>query len=162
MAADAGARSVFDDVVSGLIERRASASGVYAPRLIANHPGDTMGDVLGEELDNSDAFDMSVAFVSAETVRSLFEDFLSVAARGDGTRPSRLITSTKNHFNTPAAFWDLLRLKHAAGVDVRVWNGGGSACQEAQGRPFHPRDTSSPVVWRTGVATTTCTSAART
>lgn len=139
MAADAGARSVFDDVVSGLIERRASASGVYAPRLIANHPGDTMGDVLGEELDNSDAFDMSVAFVSAETVRSLFEDFLSVAARGDGTRPSRLITSTKNHFNTPAAFWDLLRLKHAAGVDVRVWKGGGSACQEAQGRPFHPK-----------------------
>ncbi|WP_420830225.1 DUF3427 domain-containing protein [Bifidobacterium phasiani] len=141
-----GTASVLEDVMSGLIERSADAPGIYAPRLIANHDGSTMGDVIGEELDNSDGFDMSVAFVSAGAVRSLFEDFKTNAERNDGARRSRLITSTKNHFNTPAAFWDLLRLKRVAGVDVRIWNGGtGGAGSSpaphtgAQGQPFHPK-----------------------
>lgn len=111
------------------------------PRLIANHPGNTMGDVIGEELENADSFDMSVAFVSAEAVKSLFEDFKSSAERNGGAQRSRLITSTKNHFNTPAAFWDLLRLKHVTGVDVRIWNGGTNRATQpgAQGQPFHPK-----------------------
>lgn len=83
--------SVLEDVMSGFIERRPDAPGIYAPRLIANHPGNTMGDVIGEELDNADAFDMSVAFISAETVKSLFEDFKSSAERNGGTQRSRLI-----------------------------------------------------------------------
>ncbi len=133
--------SVLEDVMSGLIKRRPDAPGIYAPRLIANHPGNTMGDVIGEELENADSFDMSVAFVSAEAVKSLFEDFKSSAERSGSAQRSRLITSTKNHFNTPAAFWDLLRLKHVTGVDVRIWNGGTdrSAHSGAQGQPFHPK-----------------------
>lgn len=133
--------SVLEDVMSGLIKRRPDAPGIYAPRLIANHPGNTMGDVIGEELENADSFDMSVAFVSAEAVKSLFEDFKSSAERNGGAQRSRLITSTKNHFNTPAAFWDLLRLKHVTGVDVRIWNGGTdqSAHSDVQGQPFHPK-----------------------
>lgn len=31
--------SVLEDVMSGLIKRRPDAPGIYAPRLIANHPG---------------------------------------------------------------------------------------------------------------------------
>ena len=133
--------SVLEDVMSGLIKRRPDAPGIYAPRLIANHPGNTMGDVIGEELENADSFDMSVAFVSAEAVKSLFEDFKSSAERNGGAQRSRLISSTKNHFNTPAAFWDLLRLKHVTGVDVRIWNGGTdrSAHSDVQGQPFHPK-----------------------
>lgn len=133
--------SVLEDVMSGLIKRRPDAPGIYAPRLIANHPGNTMGDVIGEELENADSFDMSVAFVSAEAVKSLFEDFKSSAERNGSAQRSRLITSTKNHFNTPAAFWDLLRLKHVTGVDVRIWNGGTdrSAHSDVQGQPFHPK-----------------------
>ena len=128
--------------MSGLIERRPDAPGIYAPRLIANHPGNIMGDVIGEELENADSFDMSVAFISAEAVKSLFEDFKSSAERnGDAPQRSHLITSTKNHFNTPAAFWDLLRLKHVTGVDVRIWNGGTNRATQpgAQGQPFHPK-----------------------
>ena len=134
--------SVLEDVMSGLIERRPDAPGIYAPRLIANHPGNIMGDVIGEELENADSFDMSVAFISAEAVKSLFEDFKSSAERnGDAPQRSHLITSTKNHFNTPAAFWDLLRLKHVTGVDVRIWNGGTNRATQpgAQGQPFHPK-----------------------
>ena len=137
--------SVLDDVMSGLIERNTGAPGIYAPRLIANHPGNTMGDVIGEELDNSDAFDISVAFVSAETVKSLFEDFKSNAERNGGAQCSRLITSTKNHFNTPSAFWDLLRLKRVTGVDVRIWNGNTdhtttrASYSGVRGQPFHPK-----------------------
>lgn len=135
--------SVLDDVISGLIERNASAPGIYAPRLIANHPGNTMGDVIGEELDNSDAFDISVAFVSSETVKSLFEDFKSNAERNNGMRHSHLITSTKNYFNTPATFWELLRLKHVTGIDVRIWNGNDDSATmpypDVQGQLFHPK-----------------------
>ena len=133
--------SVLEDVMSGLIKRRPDAPGIYAPRLIANHPGNTMGDVIGEELENADSFDMSVAFVSAEAVKSLFEDFKSSAERNGGAQRSHLIPSTTNLFNTPAAFWDLLRLKHVTGVDVRIWNGGTdrSAHSDVKGQPFHPK-----------------------
>lgn len=148
-------QSLLEDVTSGLVRHNDNVPGVYAPRLIANHPGDTMGQALGDELAGSDFFDMSVAFVSAEAIRTLFEDFKTHAAHaahvGAGTPNSggdadtaghvgagRLITSTKSYFNTPKAFWDLLRLKEQANVDVRVWK----APQDRSGRdgqPFHPK-----------------------
>lgn len=138
---------VLEDLVSGLIQSKDTASGHYGPKLISNRPGNTMGEALSEELSQSDAFDISVAFVSAEAVRSLFEDFREAASRissaSNGaaqnhttsqqnipaqsdatvTRSSRLITSTKNYFNRPSAFWDLLRLKDVTNIDVRIWDG---------------------------------------
>jgi superfamily II DNA or RNA helicase/HKD family nuclease len=131
---------VLEDVMSGLIQQRLDAPGLYAPRLISNQPGSTMGDVISEELGNSDAFDISVAFVSAETVKTLFEDFRAPTCP-DGKRPGRLITSTKNYFNSPSTFWDLLRLKDVAKIDVRVWsqNEEGASSHPDSGQPFHPK-----------------------
>lgn len=127
---DAATSSVLEDVMSGLIEQRLDAPGTYAPRLISNRPGSTMGEAIGEELEHSDSFAMSVAFVRAEAVKTLFESFR--ACNGDGHR-NRIITSTKNYFNDPQAFWELLRLRDKANVDVRVWRGG-QVCA-AQGMP---------------------------
>lgn len=140
---DSGISSLLDDVTSGLIQQRNSASGIYAPRLISNRPGNTMGEELSEELANSDSFDISVAFVSAEAIRTLFEDFRSRASRNN-TRSSRLITSTKNYFNTPSAFWELLRLRDKTNVDIRIWNGESTStnfsnAHVGNGQPFHPK-----------------------
>lgn len=78
-----------------------------------------MREEIGNSLATSDSFDISVAFVSAEAVLSLFEDFRS--HHETATRAGTLITSTKNHFNDPRAFWELLHLQNTTGVDVRVW-----------------------------------------
>ena len=112
--------SILEDVISGLIEPRSDAPGEYKPTLIANRPGGlTMREEIGNSLATSDSFDISVAFVSAEAVLSLFEDFRS--HHETATRAGTLITSTKNHFNDPRAFWELLHLQNTTGVDVRVW-----------------------------------------
>ncbi|MBM6700060.1 DUF3427 domain-containing protein [Bifidobacterium pullorum subsp. saeculare] len=134
------------DLSAGLVRADADAPGTYAPRLIANRSGDTMGEALHDELEQSDAFTMSVAFVSPGAVKTLFQDFLDNRELHPRTAvtPSRLITSTKNFFNKPAAFWDLLRLGREADVDVRVWNGGDASptdgpSDDPQGQPFHPK-----------------------
>ena len=142
------AKSVLDDVIAGLIGSKLEASGTYRPVLIANRPdGLTMGGELSEEIASCDAFDMSVAFVSAGALLTLFEDFRTYGRRASahgGQTPSRLITSTKNFFNDPKAFWELLHLHDVAGVDVRVWNGASQEGSEDAGaaihaRPFHPK-----------------------
>ena len=103
--------SILEDVISGLIEPRSDAPGEYKPTLIANRPGGlTMREEIGNSLATSDSFDISVAFVSAEAVLSLFEDFRS--HHETATRAGTLITSTKNHFNDPRAFWELLHLQN--------------------------------------------------
>lgn len=134
------ASSMLEDIVSGLIAARLDAPGEYKPTLIANRAGGpTMREEIGDALATSDSFDISVAFVSAGALLSLFEDFRS--HRSIAKRTSRLITSTKNHFNDPRAFWELLHLRNIAGIDVRVWEGSADAETDAmhQGQPFHPK-----------------------
>ena len=157
-AHDSETRSVLEDVVSGLIESRQDALGAYAPTLISNRPGGlTMGEALSDELINSDAFDISVAFISSEALLSLFEDFRNHRANANAVHqssgdsphsatPCRIITSTKNHFNDPKAFWELLHLGRTADIDVRIWSEHGGYQQHgeqdsanAQGQPFHPK-----------------------
>lgn len=113
--------SILEDVISGLIEPRSDAPGEYKPTLIANRPGGlTMREEIGNSLATSDSFDISVAFVSAEAVLSLFEDFRS--HHETATRAGTLITSTKNHFNDPRAFWGAAGIfRTPLAVDVRVW-----------------------------------------
>lgn len=131
--------SVLESVISGLIEPRQDAPESYKPTLISNRPGGlTMHDEISNALTNSDSFDISVAFVSPDAILSLFEDFRSHHANAPD-QVSRLITSTKNHFNDPRAFWELLHLQRTAGVDVRVWAGSDSSVSVAQGQPFHPK-----------------------
>lgn len=102
--------SVLESVISGLIEPRQDAHEIYKPTLISNRPGDlTMHDEISDALTNSDSFDISTAFVSPDAILSLFEDFRSHHANAP-EQVSRLITSTKNHFNDPRAFWELLHL----------------------------------------------------
>lgn len=125
--------SLLEDVTSGLIHGNADAPGTFSPKLISNQLHDTMGTALSNELQYSDSFDMSVAFVSSEALKSLFQPFLDHCQHGGA---SRLITSTKNMWNEPKAFWELLRIKNEAHVDVRIWEGHD---QNPHNRAFHPK-----------------------
>lgn len=138
-AYDAERDSLLADVLSSLVENNANAAGRFSPRLIANQPGgQTMGDALAEEIAGSDSFDMSVAFVSAGAVQSLLQDFRDHSSHS-GAAPSHIITSTKNHFNDPRAFWQLLHLQRTTGVDVRIWQDPAPTASAAGGQPFHPK-----------------------
>ena len=74
-----------------------------------------------------------MAFISSEALRTLFGAFLEHSQAGG---VSRLITSTKNMWNEPKAFWELLRIKNEAHVDVRIWEGRN---QQSRNKAFHPK-----------------------
>lgn len=134
--------SLVDDVLSGLINREMETAGTYAPMLISNRPGsETMIEALGAELSHSDAFDMSVAFVSTGAIQMLYQDFLNHRLRTSGKAfPSRIITSTKNYFNDPKVFWQLLHLQETGAIEVRVWDGPYTQQgRDAIGAAFHPK-----------------------
>lgn len=125
--------SMLEDITSGLIRSKDSAPGTFSPRLISNQNNNTLEAALNDELQYSDSFDISVAFISSEALRTLFGAFLEHSQAGG---VSRLITSTKNMWNEPKAFWELLRIKNEAHVDVRIWEGRN---QQSRNKAFHPK-----------------------
>lgn len=139
-------RTMLGDLMSGFIKANADAPGRYSPRLISNRSGSTMGDALRSELEKSDGFDISVAFVNENTLKSLYQAFLDQNENQGNDHPSRIITSTKSYFNDPKAFKELMKLKKETGVDVRIW--GWKASEDGNRGddpgfdgdvPFHPK-----------------------
>lgn len=145
--------SLLEAVTAGFINRNPEADTALTPELIANRDGLTMESALQDELHHCDDFDMSVAFVSAEALKSLFQDFLDfnehqsrskqyiAASNGaelqdnqshpallkkPNTTPplsGRIVTSTYNYFNSPDTFRMLLKIQNQAHIEVRVWKG---------------------------------------
>lgn len=71
-------------------------------------------------------------------------------------KTNRIITSTKNYFNTPKAFKELLKLQREANVEVLIWEQQSTEGVSAN-QPFHPKGYLSHDVWRRVIAaTTTC------
>ncbi|RSX51678.1 DUF3427 domain-containing protein [Bifidobacterium samirii] len=146
--------SVLEDLVAGFIQPNRETPGAYAPTLIANGDGNTMHAALSHELETSESFDMSVAFVNAGAVKALLQSFRNHRDAHENSAPSRIITSTKNYFNDPNTFRELLRLQDTTGVEVRIWGerdaigddssadapaSRASAHATRQGHPFHPK-----------------------
>lgn len=132
--------SIIDGVLSGLIRQDDSAEERFVPKLISNQPGSTMGDAIREELRESESFDISVAFVSENALKSMYQAFVD-HADGNGRR-NRIITSTKGYFNDPKAFKELMKLQRDANVEVLIWErpGGAKPDEEVvQDQPFHPK-----------------------
>ena len=71
--------SLVEAVISGFVEKKENANSEYEPTLIVNHDGRTMEKALKEELERSQDFDMSVAFVSQGAVQTLKQHFLDFA-----------------------------------------------------------------------------------
>ena len=132
--------SIIDGVMSGLIRQNDTAEERFVPKLISNQPGSTMGDAIREELKGSESFDISVAFVSENALKSMYQAFVDHAKKS-GNR-NRIITSTKNYFNSPKAFKELMKLQRDANVEVLIWehgDSGESGGTIAQDQLFHPK-----------------------
>ena len=127
---------IVDGVLSGLIRQNDLAQERFVPKLISNQPGSTMGDAIREELRESETFDISVAFVSENALKSMYQSFLDHAENSEKT--NRIITSTKNYFNTPKAFKELLKLQREANVEVLIWEQQSTEGVSAN-QPFHPK-----------------------
>ena len=125
---------IVDGVLSGLIRQNDLAQERFVPKLISNQPGSTMGDAIREELRESETFDISVAFVSENALKSMYQSFLDHAENSEKT--NRIITSTKNYFNTPKAFKELLKLQREANVEVLIWEQQSTEGVSAN-QPFH-------------------------
>ncbi|HJE55914.1 MAG TPA: DEAD/DEAH box helicase [Bifidobacterium pseudolongum subsp. globosum] len=136
-----GDESIIDGVMSGLIRQNDTAEERFVPKLISNQPGSTMGDAIREELKGSESFDISVAFVSENALKSMYQAFVDHAKKS--RKRNRIITSTKNYFNSPKAFKELMKLQRDANVEVLIWehgdsgeSGGGTIAQD---QLFHPK-----------------------
>lgn len=132
--------SIIDGVMSGLIRQNDIAEERFVPKLISNQPGSTMGDAIREELKGSESFDISVAFVSENALKSMYQAFVDHAKKS--RKRNRIITSTKNYFNSPKAFKELMKLQRDANVEVLIWehgDSGESGGTIAQDQPFHPK-----------------------
>lgn len=136
-----GDESIIDGVMSGLIRQNDTAEERFVPKLISNQPGSTMGDAIREELKGSESFDISVAFVSENALKSMYQAFVDHAKKS--RKRNRIITSTKNYFNSPKAFKELMKLQRDANMEVLIWehgdsgeSGGGTIAQD---QLFHPK-----------------------
>lgn len=68
--------SFIEDILAGLINKDIETAGTFSPRLISNQSGNTMGDALSEEISTSKTFDISVAFITDEAIRTLLQAFI--------------------------------------------------------------------------------------
>lgn len=132
--------SIIDSVLSGLIRQDDSADERFVPRLISNQSGSTMGSAIREEIRESETFDISVAFINENALKSMYQAFVEHA--NNGGKRNRIITSTKEYFNKPGAFKELMKLQQYANVEVLIWERPGSTTTDditTQDQPFHPK-----------------------
>ena len=134
------ADTVATAALSGLVHDDAAARDTYAPTLIANHDGRTMDRAIGEELETSAEFDMSVAFVSQGMIQALKQHFLDFSEHAH-PHSGRIFTSTYNYFNSPQVFHELLALHRSAGIDVFIWQSDTrpDATAPLASYPYHPK-----------------------
>lgn len=114
------------DIDFGYLGRRTAAPRRYNPKVVLNTDSGSMLRVLREELARATSFTFSVAFVSPRAIALLkqeLRDFREAGGHG------RIVTSDYLGFNSPRAFDELLNLKTALGIDVRIHQAGA----------FHPK-----------------------
>mgnify|MGYP000093219189 CR=1 FL=1 len=63
--------SLVEALLSGFVNKKDNVDAQYEPTLIANHDGRTMEYAIKDELQRSQDFDMSIAFVSQARCRCL-------------------------------------------------------------------------------------------
>lgn len=102
----------------GFIDRKSLEVGTYKPKLLLNNPAknESVLQTLTEQLENSESFLFSVAFITESGLATLKSTLLDLKAKGI---KGRILTSTFLQFNKPKVFQELLKLTN---VEVRVAN----------------------------------------
>lgn len=112
--------SLVEAITSGFIRQNLDADDTLTPTLIANRNGLTMEEAIESELYQCHDFDMSVAFVNNEELKSL-KQYLLNFDKDESERSGRIITSTYNYFNKPEAFKTLLQIQDRTSIKVFIW-----------------------------------------
>lgn len=102
----------------GFIDRNVYKKGKYKPKLLINneHKNENVLQSLTKQLEQSESFLFSVAFITESGLATLKSKLLDLKLRGV---KGRILTSTFLQFNNPKMFQELLKLTN---VDVRIAN----------------------------------------
>ncbi|WP_127759350.1 DUF3427 domain-containing protein [Peribacillus asahii] len=111
-------RNLEASIYKGFIDQQYHTAGSYRPRLLVNNveQNETVLTSLLEELDNSESFIFSVAFITESGLATLKSHFLDLKQKGI---KGRILTSTFLYFNQPKVFRELMKIKN---VEVRLTN----------------------------------------
>ncbi|MDF7640552.1 DUF3427 domain-containing protein [Bifidobacterium sp. ESL0784] len=112
--------SLVEAITSGFIRQNLDADSNLTPTLIANRNGLTMEEAIESELEQCHDFDLSVAFVNNEELKSL-KQYLLNFDKDKSQRSGRIITSTYNYFNKPEAFKTLLQIQKRTNIKIFIW-----------------------------------------
>lgn len=109
-------RNLNDSLQEGFIDKNQSKLGSFKPELLINNVKKNINvlNTLQEELETSEDFIFSVAFITESglaTMKSLFLDLKDKGVSG------RILTSTYLYFNQPKVFKELMKLTN---VEVRL------------------------------------------
>jgi superfamily II DNA or RNA helicase len=102
----------------GFIDQKYTKFGNYKPKLLVNNTekSENVLNSLLEELENSESFLFSVAFITESGLATLKSHFLDLDRKGI---KGRILTSTFLSFNQPKVFKELMKIKN---VEVRLTN----------------------------------------
>lgn len=101
---------------NGFINQKYSKSGSYKPKLLVNNTkqNENVLTTLLEELEHSESFIFSVAFITESGLATLKSHFLDLKRKGI---KGRILTSTFLNFNQPKVFKELMKIEN---VEVRL------------------------------------------
>ena len=107
-----------DSLYEGFIDRKSQHSGKYKPKLLINNPveNESVLQTLIEQLESSQSFLFSVAFITESGLATLKSTLLDLKVKGI---KGRILTSTFLQFNKPKVFQELLKIEN---IEVRVTN----------------------------------------
>lgn len=105
---------IKDSILASLYDTNYTDKTEYAPRLVTNTPNETLWEELQQELLTCDRFVLAPAFISLEMLVPLKATLAKIA---DKNISGTIITSDYLNFNTPAVFYELLKLPN---VDVLI------------------------------------------
>jgi superfamily II DNA or RNA helicase len=109
------------------IEKNAQGDASHAPMLVTNNCGNALDTHFRAELKKCERFTMSVAFISAPTLRNYKMTLLESGKSGT------IYTSTMNYFNKPEVFSELLDIQKQSEnrIQCRIFS--------ENNRSFHPK-----------------------
>ncbi|OKL37507.1 DUF3427 domain-containing protein [Domibacillus mangrovi] len=102
----------------GFVDQNADKSGSYKPELLVNNTKKNENVLMSllAELENSESFIFSVAFITESGLATLKSHLLDLKQKGIN---GRILTSTFLNFNQPKVFKELMKITN---VEVRLTN----------------------------------------
>ncbi|HZG70478.1 MAG TPA: DEAD/DEAH box helicase [Chondromyces sp.] len=109
-------QSLQASLYKGFIDQQYSQSGNYKPKLLVNNAkkNENVLTSIIHELENSQSFIFSVAFITESGLATLKSHFLDLKQKGI---KGRILTSTFLKFNQPKVFRELMKIQN---VEVRL------------------------------------------